>query len=135
MSSLQEASILANLPREDLHDLACNALDDLRYDGVSKLLVCLRIRDNDRATVIEAHQPRALTWCQASRIAPALRNQDLRTVLEIPSAQRPGDAVEIDQTKTEAIAAQTMALRVLLKVVPEMVAERVPRIRILFQNM
>src|SRR3546814_17305918 len=86
---------------------AGDEFDNRNDDRIPELPVCLCIRDLDppaAVAAIEAHQPRALQWCQAPRSLSRLVHQDLRAVLVVPSCQGASQIVRSKQTESKTIA-------------------------------
>src|SRR5262249_30002237 len=95
--------------------------------SIPELPVCLRIGNGDLA-ITEPHQPRTFERRQSTRVlSAALFDEDLRSVLEVSSAQRSANSVEIRQAIAEAVAFRFVALSVISQVVPQMIGERVSR--------
>jgi len=80
--------------------------------------------------VIKAHQTGRLARGQAARVLPPpLRDEDLGAVFVIPGAERAGDPLRVGQSEAEAVPLLPVSLRMCLQVAPELIAERVARVR------
>src|ERR1035437_7969685 len=120
-SGLKQATILgtSQLPAHSGDDLLTNGLCHLGNNGVAELTICLRIRHHDPFVIREAHQKRTFPRRETPRGLRPLLNEDFRSVLVVPSAQRPRDPVWVRYPEAKAIPLQPMALGILLQIRPQ----------------
>src|SRR5690606_27757454 len=95
-----------------------NSLHKRNYDRVAELFVRLVVGNRDDELIRKTLYPGTFPWCQPTRISFALRNQNFRSILVVPGAERACYAVGLGKSKPKTVAFSFMLLRVLLQVCP-----------------
>src|SRR5271154_5365402 len=95
---------IGHSPSKHFCDLARDGFRNGWNHRIAELFVRLSVRHHNRQTVRKPHQPCGFPRGHASRRSSrALRDQNLRTVLEVTRAQGASDSLRIDQPKAKAV--------------------------------